>query len=168
MKAKIDWEKRQIIGRSGKVYRIAPETLSTGRTPEFEIRSIALAYRTDFETLLKLIRKVKGVLRDGRTFGEVADALNLLEKFEQGMINFQLNNRSELVEFCSLFCIGENEDVGVHTEDIIIEKYEDWREIPEVDFFLLCTKAISSFRQRYLEIMGIKQEQIQELEQNQK
>jgi hypothetical protein len=77
--------------------------------------------------------------------------------FEKGMINFQMNKRSELVEFCYLLCIGENEDVGKFTEDQIIEKWNDWAEIPEADFFFLCTKAISSFRERYLEIMGVKQ-----------
>jgi len=151
----ISWEKREIIGKSGKVYKIVPESLSAGRTAEFEIRAMLLAYRTDFETLLKLLKKVKAALRDGRTFGEVHDALTDMDKFEEGMVNFQLNGRSELVEFCSLFCIADGEDVGVFTQEQIIDKWNDWKHIPEADFFLLCAKAIPSFKEKFLEILKV-------------
>lgn len=151
--SKIDFDNRVIYGKSGKVYKIMPEMLSAGRTPEFEIRSILLAYKTDFETLAKVLSRAKHGLREGRTFGDVHDALTGIENFEKGLINFQTNGRSELVEFCALFCIGEGEDVGEFNEQIIIEKWNDWKEIPEADFFFLCAKAIKSFRQRFLEIL---------------
>lgn len=149
----IDWDKRQITGKSGKVYKIVPESLSAGRTAEFEIRAMMLAYKTDFETLAKLLSRVRHSLREGKTFGDVADALNDLDKFEEGLVNFQLNGRSELVEFCALFCIAEGEDVGVFTQEQIIDKWNDWKHIPEADFFLLCAKAIPSFKERFLDIL---------------
>jgi hypothetical protein len=151
MKSKIDFENRVIYGRSGKIYKILPEMLTIGRAAEFEIRSILIGYKTDFETLLKLISNVETRLRNGNTWGTISDVINDLKDFKQGLINYQLNSRPAIVEFMSLFCIGDGEDTGIHSEEIIREKFEDWREISEQDFFLLCANVIPSFRSNYLQ-----------------
>lgn len=151
MKSKIDFENRVIYGKSGKVYKILPEMLTIGRAAEFEIRSILVGYKTDFETLLKLIGNVETRLRNGNTWGAVADVINDLKDFKQGLINYQLNSRPSIVEFMSLFCIGEGEETGTHSEETIREKFEEWQEIPEQDFFLLCANVIPSFRSNYLQ-----------------
>ena len=153
MVAKIDWDKRQIIGKSGTIYKISPETLSSGRAPEFEIRSILLAYRTDFETLLTMINKATKLMDSATAFGPMYEASAMLKDFQKGLINYQLNKRPAVIEFASLFCIKEGEDVGNHSEDIVREKYEDWRDIPEADFFLLCANVIPSFKENYLNII---------------
>jgi hypothetical protein len=152
--AKIDFDKRQIIGKSGKIYKISPETLSSARTPEFEIRSALLAYRTNLEELFKLFAKVKKGLREGRTFGDIADSLTEIERFEQGLLTFHETKRTPLIEFCALFCIYEGEEIGQFNENIIAEKWEDWSEIPDYDFFLLSLNVIPSFKQRYLEALN--------------
>lgn len=168
MKAKIDWDNRQIIGKSGKVYRIMPEMLSTGRTPEFEIRAMTLSHKTDFETIIKLIDKSYntlynfGITKDEVKLGSLFDLLEDLKNFRNGLLNFQLNNRSALVEFCALFCISEDEDLGLFNEQIIREKYEDWSEIPEADFFLLSAKAIPYFKQRYLELLSQENQKVEQ------
>jgi hypothetical protein len=157
MSAKIDLEKRQIIGSSGKVYKISPETLSSARTPEFEIRSALLAYRTNLEELFKLLAKVKKGLKEGRTFGDVADAILDIERYENGLMTFHETQRTPLIEFCALFCIYEGEEVGQFNENIIAEKWEDWKEIPDYDFFLLSLNVIPFFKERYLEALGVNQ-----------
>jgi hypothetical protein len=151
--AKIDFENRQIIGKSGKVYKISPETLSSARTPEFEIRSSLLAYRTNLEELFKLLAKVKKGLKEGRTFGDVADAIHDIERYENGLLTFHETGRTPLIEFCALFCIAEGEDISKFNEDIIREKWEDWNEITDYDFFLLSLNVIPSFKKKYLEAL---------------
>lgn len=148
----IDYEKRIITGKSGKIYRIVPEIISAGRAPEFEIRSILLGYKTDFETLLKTINEIENILIKGpdNAQGNAHKALNKIDDFKKGLINFKLNNRSAIVEFASLYCIGEDEDVSNHSEDVIRYKFADWAHIPEVDFFLLSANAIKGFRESYL------------------
>lgn len=149
-KAHIDWEKRQITGKSGKIYKISPETITAGRAAEFEIRSILLPYRVNFETIFKLNAKTIDILRGieiGKIkVGALMEIIQEYENLQKGLYDFQLAKRSTIVEFCGLFCNYEGEDVGNYNEDIIREKYEDWKEIPEVDFFLLCAQAIPYFR----------------------
>lgn len=148
----IDFENRTITGKSGKVYKIVPELISSGRAPEFEIRSILLGYKTDFETLMKMMNEVETILTKGtdNAQGNAHKALVKIADFKKGLINFQLNNRSAIVEFASLYCIAEGEDVSTHNEDIIREKFKDWAHIPEVDFFFLSANAIRGFRESYL------------------
>lgn len=157
-KANIDIENRKIIGESGKVYKISPETLSIGRAAEFQIRGILLGFKTDFETLLIMVDSSIKRLEGGKTFGDIADTINELKSFRKGLIDYQLNTRPAIVEFCSLFCIGEGEEVGTHTEDVIREKYADWKTIPEQDFFFLCANVIPSFRESYLKAIKGEQE----------
>lgn len=154
MKNKIDWENRKIYGHSGKEYKILPELLTAGRAAEFQIRGMVLGFNTDFETLLKLVHNAAKRLREGNNYGAIADTITELEQFKKGMLNYQENSRPAIVEFCSLFCIGEGENTGIHNEDIIREKYNDWREIPIQDFFLLSGQAIPYFRERLAEAVS--------------
>lgn len=143
----IDLENRKIIGKSGKVYNIAPEDISVGRWAEFEIRSITIAYNTDFETLLNTFRSIKDILMNGKNNaqGNAYHAIKEIDEFEKGLINYQLNHRPKLVEFISLFTTAEGEDKSLHSEEIIREKYNDWSHIPIADFFFLAAKVIPSF-----------------------
>jgi len=154
MKAKIDIENMVIIGRSGKKYTISPESLSIGRAAEFQIRGATLAFKTDFETLLLMVDNSLKRLEKGQTFGDIAETIFELRQFKNGMIDFQLNQRPAIVEFCSLFCIGEGEDVGKHNEEFVREKWDDWRDIPEQDFFFLSANVIPSFRSNYLKMLS--------------
>jgi hypothetical protein len=155
-KSFIDWEKRTIIGKSGRVYRISPETLSAGRSAEFEIRSILLPYRINFKTMYENVNEMINTLRSieigNLKIGTILDLLNKLESQQKGLLDFHIYKRSPAVEFCGLFCIYDGEDVGTYTEDVIREKYEDWVEIPESDFFLLLGKAIPYFRECLVEL----------------
>lgn len=149
-KGKINWDKRQIVGRSGKVYIISPETLSAKRAAEYEIRAMSLPFRATFETVFKYVHRVVNdfrnlelaTLKAGVIFDTIAEGEMLLK----GMREYQISHRSPIVEFCALFCNTKEEDVGEWNEDIIRAKYEDWADIPEDDFFLLSTKAIPFFR----------------------
>ncbi len=145
----IDFDKRVIKGKSGKIYKIAPEDISVGRWAEFEIRGLTIAYNTDFETLLNMIKEVKDVLMNGKNNaqGNTHVAISKIEEFENGMINYQLNKRPKLIEFISLFVVSEDEDKSIHTEEQIREKYNDWADIPISDFFFLCANVIPSFRE---------------------
>lgn len=149
MKSKIDWDKRLIYGKE-YTYKISPETLSVGRSAEFEIRSMLLPYQMNFENLFietdEVIKTLRGIEVGSIKIGILYDLINKLESRQKSLLNFQMNKRSSIVEFCSLFCIRDGEDIGIFTEDIIREKYQDWADIPEDDFFLLCANAIPFFR----------------------
>jgi len=152
----IDIQKLTITGKSGKVYRIMPESISAARYAEYSLRSSLLAFKTDFETLFTSINKAIEHLRYGKenSIGNAMNAAALLENIQKGMLSFQENNRPAIIEFVSLFVISEGEDLSKHTEDQIREKYEDWSHIPIVDFFLLASQAIPKFRDYLIEILG--------------
>ena len=151
-KTGIHLEERIIVGSSGTIYKIVPEALSTTRAPEYEIRGALLGMNTDFETLIKAIRSAKNVLIKGQdnAQGNAHTAIKILEGIDEGMINYQLNNRAAIVEFCSLVCIKEGEKLNVHTEEQIRDKYIDWGEIPILDFLDLAGRLIPGFREFYL------------------
>lgn len=145
-------DERIIVGSSGTIYKIVPEALSTTRAPEYEIRGGLLGLNTDFETLIKGIRSAKNVLIKGtdNAQGNVHNAVNTLDGIEAGLINYQLNKRPAIIEFCSLVCIKEGEKLNVHTEEQIRDKYADWGEIPILDFLDLAGRLIPGFREFYL------------------
>ena len=158
----IDFEKRIIKGKSGKLYKIAPEDISAGRWAEFEIRSLTISYNTDFETLLTTLREIKDIIMNGKNNaqGNAHHALKKIEEFEGGLVNYQLNSRPKLIEFVSLFCIAEGEDKAIHNEDQIREKYNDWAHIPIADFFLLCANVIPSFKDALINTLQEEKEKI--------
>lgn len=151
----INYEKGIITGKSGKVYKITPETISSARYTEYNIRGALLAYNTDFETIFTRIATAISHLRTGKEnpVGNGMNAINELELILKGMVNYQENSRPAIIEFCSCFCIADGEDVSVHTEDQIRDKYEDWKHIPIYDFFLLATKATPKFKDFLIEIL---------------
>lgn len=152
----IDIQKMIITGKSGRVYKIMPESISAARYSEYSLRSSLLAFKTDFETLFTSINKAIEHLRHGKenSIGNAMNAAALLENIQKGMMNFQENNRPAIIEFVSLFVIGDGEDVSKHSEDQIRVKYEDWAHIPIVDFFLLASHAIPKFKECLIEILG--------------
>jgi hypothetical protein len=145
----IDYEKGIIRGKSGKIYKISIESISSARYTEYLIRSSLLAFNTDFETLFNRINTAISHMRYGKenAQGNSSNAIIELESILKGMVNYQENTRPAIIEFCSTFCVLENEDISKHSEDQIKEKYEDWAHIPMIDFFLLASKATPRYRE---------------------
>lgn len=143
----IDYNKGVIIGKSGKVYRIATDRIGAARYTEYSIRSSLLAFNTEFETLFNRINSAINHLRNGKEnpTGNATNAINELESILKGMVSYHENKRPAIIEFCSTFCVLDDEDITIHTEDQIREKYEDWAHIPIYDFFLLASKATPNF-----------------------
>ena len=152
-KAYIDYEKKQIIGRSGTVYRILPEMLSGGRAPEWEIRGALLGFRTDFETIYRGITEAINALLYGKdsVVGNSYAAIEKLKAIQKGLLHYQENARAPVIEFISLVTLYDGEDTAQHTEEQIRKKYEDWADIPVVDFILLASKLIPKFHEYYKE-----------------
>ncbi len=163
MKKGIDFDKRVIHGKSGKIYKIMPEDISVGRWAEFEIRGWTLAYNTDFETLYKMFESVEDHIMNGKhnAQGNAHNALKEIQEFKNGMVNYQLNKRSKIVEFVSLFTTEKDEDVSIHTEEQIRKKYDDWGHIPVADFFLLCANVIPSFKDILINTLQNQKEKLQ-------
>ena len=62
----IDYEKGIITGKSGKIYKISIESISSARYTEYLIRSSLIAFNTDFETLFNRINTAISHLRYGK------------------------------------------------------------------------------------------------------
>jgi len=151
----ISWEERKIVGKSGKVYHIMPEKISSARYVEFEIRSMTQAFKTNLDGILKLISDVEHDLTKGELNcqGNTHTALQRISDFKKGLINHIEYKRTESIEFCALFCIADGEDVTDFSEALIRDKWNDWKEIPNEDFFLLSIKAKMLYSQRFRDIL---------------
>ncbi len=145
----INWEQRTITGKSGKIYKIEPEKISTKRFREYEILSLMLAFSSDFKTfyttLTEIIKQIEGLTNIGQIFAILSKLKNLVA----GIGNYTQNSEPKIIRFCALFCNEENEDVTKFENDMIKDKFDDWGHIPITDFFLLANEVIPSFRESY-------------------
>lgn len=153
--SKIDWEKRIIIGKSGTVYKILPEKISVGRWPKYELWSTLISTRMDMDTFIKTLNSILTKVNKAQTFGDMITPYMELTDLRNGIVKYQETGRPQLVEFAALFCFKTDyngniiEDIGDITEDVIREKYNDWKEIDMNDFFLLVSRHIPMFQENY-------------------
>lgn len=145
----IDWENRNIIGKSGKVYLIRPELTASKLWAEYQIKGALLGSGWSFENNLKAWLYVREVLRTGKenAQGNTANALNKIDEVLDAMKRFKETEYNAEVEFCSIFCKTENEPIDLNDESIIRRKYEDWSEIPQYFFLILCEMSIQWYKE---------------------
>jgi hypothetical protein len=163
MQANIDWPNRVITGKSGTKYFIRPETLSSARYIEFEIRSMTQAFKTNLEGILQTLDSVEHHLLKGElnAIGNAHNALSILQGFKTGLRRHAEFRRTESIEFCALFCVEDSEDLASFSEDIIIKKWNDWKEIPDEDFFLLSVNVKILLSKRYRDIIKKEKEALE-------
>jgi hypothetical protein len=145
----INWEQRTIKGKSGKIYKIEPEKITVGRWAEYEIQSLMLAFGSDFKTfyttLIDILKKIKEI----KTLGDVINIAKVIENLIAGIANFAETPEPKIIKFCAIFCNEEGEDTSNYDEIMVRQKFEDWKNIPIADFFLLASEQIPSFRDVY-------------------
>lgn len=155
--SKIDWENRVIIGKSGTKYKILPEKVGLGRWPMMEFWGSLVTSRMDADTFIKTGVEIKSRIRKIKDLGEVIDIAILFDNFFGNILRYKETSRSQLCEYVALFAFKTDkdgeviEDTGDITEDIIREKYNDWKPIPWEDFFLLATRHIPKWQENYRE-----------------
>lgn len=147
-KSYLDWENRLIVGRTGQKYKISPETISFGRWPLYELWSTLITVGMDNITFTEKINECRKLAHNIKVSGDLIKLANNLDDFGDRINRQQELGRNQLTEFFSIFCIkiDDNgniiEDVGDLKEDLIREKYNDWKEIDSRDFFLLLPKVV--------------------------
>jgi len=140
----VDMEKRIIKGKSGKLYKIAPENITAGRWSEYTVQTIQLSFSTTFQSIMVKMSKAITTLRNTTGFGAVIDTAKILEEIIDGMNRVELASAPDIIKYCSIFCIGKDEDTRKYDPMVVQEKFEDWSHIPIKDFFLLATDQIAS------------------------
>ena len=171
----IDWDKRIIVGKSGKVYNIAPEKIASKLWAQYQIRGSLLAFNMSLESLVTRQRQGIECLRNGKenSQGNTANALTYFEGIFDGFRKYVDNDFNATIEFLSIFCKTENEPVDQNDESIIRRKYDDWSEIPQADLFYLSQRS-TPWYQDYLKMQveeetkanGLKSEGLPENEPN--
>ena len=155
----VDWDNRRIVGKSGKVYNIAPEKISSKLWAEYRIRGSLLGLNTGLDSIVSRINNAVSHLRTGKenAQGNASNAIIELESILKGFKNYKDNNQNAVLEFLSIFCKTDYEDVTINDFDTIRKKAEDWGEIPQTDLFFLSQKSIPSYKEnlkRYMEEEG--------------
>lgn len=153
--SKIDFDNRIIIGKSGTIYKILPEKISVGRWPKYELWQNNITFRMDMPTFMAAIDDVILKLQKIKELGDAIKATIDLMELRNRVAGFLETGRSPLIEFASIFCLKTDnngnviEDVGDLTEDVIRDKFNDWKEIDQNDFFLLVSMSIPLFQKNY-------------------
>ena len=145
----VNWEKRTITGKSGKVYYIEPDKISVGRFAEYEVLSLMLAFNSDFKTYYTKLTTIGQKIRNVEKFGQLIDIDKDVNDLIAGIGNYTENSAPKIIRYCALFCNLKDEDRSTFTDEQVREKYEDWKDIDIADFFLLVSKVIPFFQEAY-------------------
>lgn len=145
----IDFENRIIVGKSGKVYNIAPERIASKLWAEYQIRGALLGSDMSFENYAKGIVDIEHHLRHGKqnAQGNTANALTVINQMKEAAGRYQENKYNAHVEFCSIFCKSENEPIDLNDEAVNKRKYEDWSEIEQRFFLALVELSIPMYKE---------------------
>lgn len=153
----IDFEKRTITGKSGTIYRIAPESIPVARWNEYLLQGSNLAFNTDFADLYESMGLMLDKLTAGNDILNAIDtSIKTLRRLRGGLRGFTNNEPPKIIKFAALFCMSEHEDVSIYDAALIKRKFEDWKHIPMTDFFLLSKEVIpllkEALNQSYQEV----------------
>lgn len=151
----IDWDKRTITGMSGTVYKIAPEDIPAGRWSQYELQSASLGMVMSIKKMAGYFTKIYNLATTGNEVvkqihqiaQESKEALELIKGYEGQPI-------PKVVEFLSIMCVKDGEELHTYKESMVREKFNDWSHIPMKDFFLLAAQLMPSFKENYLNKMG--------------
>jgi len=143
----INFEQRTITGKSGKVYKIEPESITTGRFAHYEIQSLMLAFSSDFKTFYTKLIDIQKSINNVKVLGDVIKISDDVKELLAGIGNYADTNVPKIIRFCALFCNAEDEDTSTINENIYQNKFEDWIEIPVEGFFFLVTNVIPLFKE---------------------
>lgn len=143
----INWEKRQIVGKSGTIYKIEPENLSTGRYNEYILQGSMLAFMCDFNGLYSDWDKVERFCTTGNdVLKAITETAKIADRNKKTIASFTQNEPAKVIKFCSLVCIAPGEDVSIYDPVLTKQKFDDWAHIPINDFFLLQLELMNGLR----------------------
>ena len=138
----IDWNKRTITGRSGKVYHIRPESIPVARWNEFLLQGANIGFNCDFKSLYD---SYTTILKAATSGNDVMGAINTITSTCRTAMNelraFSTGEPPKHIKYAALFCISDDEDITVYDEALIRSKADDWAKIPMQDFFLLSSEV---------------------------
>jgi len=151
----VDWENRIIVGKSGKVYNIAPEKTASKLWAQYQIRASLLALNSSLDSLVTRIKSSIDHLRNGNqnAQGNASNAIIELESIFKGFRNYIDNDQNAVLEFLSIFCKTSTEEVDVNDDSTIRMQADDWSEIPQADLFFLSQISIPSYKKHLTELM---------------
>jgi hypothetical protein len=144
-----------IIGTSGKKYFIQPGKISSARFPEFELRSMTQAFKTNLNGFIQIFDDIDNALLRGELnpVGNAYTVLNITKNAREGLVNKSKFKIAETLEFCALFCNEEGEDVTDLSVEMFERKYLDWCAIPHDAFFLLSVKVKTIYWINYKKVL---------------
>jgi hypothetical protein len=146
----IDFKQGVIKGKSGKIYKISPETLSVHRFPFWEIYTSTLAFSMSYQQIAEVFVNIINELSKPLTGITIANILNECNQ-RLDIVKNHPNAESipRVVSFCATFCVTDDEDLSKFDDALVRQKHEDWKHIPIQDFFLLYRNLIPTFNKDY-------------------
>ncbi len=147
MLKRIDFEKKELIGKSGKTYFIEEE-VTVVRFQEFEKLQTHVGFGVDFSGVVNKLKDAYKKLNDSKPM----DAGIILHNLMNGIVH-KIENRSHpIMELCALFVNEKDEDRGVVNKDEMKRKIDDWDQYSANDFFQLAFSLVKNLIPVYEEI----------------
>lgn len=141
---RIDIAKKELTGKSGKVYRIELGNVSVGRYQIYERMATTLLFGTEPAALFKTFAEI---YKTATTGDSTLAALHKIAELSHGQmlkVKEATTIKDEFV-FCSLFINSEDEDRSQWDISLAERKVADWSEYDPRDFFLLSRSGIEDY-----------------------
>jgi hypothetical protein len=141
---RIDIEKKEIVGKSGTVYRIELGHVSVGRYQIYERAATTLMFGSEPGAIFKTFAEI---YKTATTGDSTLAALHKITELSHGQM-LKIKESSAIKDefiFCSLFINAEDEDRSVWDINLAERKVADWSEYDPRDFFLLSRSGIEDY-----------------------
>ena len=135
---------KPVFKANGNYYKIThwPNGVPIKRWHLYELFSLSFSYNRDPVEIYNHNAKAEAMLRDILRQKGGVDAIDVIQHLkasQDGILELNPNRFNRALYVCSLFIIGENEDVKTWSQEIAEQKINDWvtEGLAIDDFFIL-------------------------------
>jgi len=141
---RIDFNAKELIGKTGTKYRIELDSISVGRYKQYEIKAMELGFGTNYKGVFETLSAIHKAATTGDS---TLAALHKITELAYGQMT-KLKSGAEYKDefiFCTLFINAEDEDRSVWDMNLAERKIADWVEYDARDFFLCAFSGIEGY-----------------------
>ena len=141
---RIDFEKPDVIGESGKKYTIT-SSLNVTRWQEFEKLQNHVGWGLDFSGMMERLKETYELINKLK----FADAAVHIHNTMNGIAKSLEKRYHPALLMCTLFIVTDDEDLSKWTESEAMAKIEDWKQYEVGDFFSLAANLVTGYLPAY-------------------
>lgn len=143
---RIPFADKKFQGKSGTMYHIQLDDISTGRFQTYERLALKLAFGLDFKSIFSQFAEIYKLGTSGDETLRALHAINMIAYQQMNKIRESGDDQyHDAILFCTIFCNSPGEDLSQWDMELAKTKMDDWVEYSHKDFFLLSRSGIEGY-----------------------